>query len=127
MSLSVNLKEILKDKRRKLVVAEREINLKNQNDNLIFILYVEESSRAAGGRGGGSGNRRIERITGISSKNMIWSQIFDTVNQAVIEKFDIPYSAVAMDIEIDSEEIVVQGLIDKDLITSYKKIINTNL
>lgn len=127
MSLSVNLKEILKDKRRKLVVAEREINLKNQNDNLIFILYVEESSRAAGGRGGGSGNRRIERIAGISSKNMIWSQIFDTVNQAVIEKFDIPYSAVAMDIEIDSEEIVVQGLIDKDLITSYKKIINTNL
>ena len=44
--------------------------------------------------------------------------------QNIIEKFDIPYNAVAMDIVLKSgEPYVVQGIIDQEIIKSYLKII----
>ena len=40
------------------------MNKNNDIENIIFILMVEESFGSAGGRGGGSGNRKIDKILG---------------------------------------------------------------
>jgi hypothetical protein len=85
---------------------------------------VEESFGSAGGRGGGSGNRKIDKILGFKINDNKDIKIFETDDTELIEKFDIPYNAVAMDIVLASgEPYVVQGIVDQEIIKSYLKII----
>jgi len=93
-------------------------------ENTIFVLMVKESSGSAGGRGGGSGMRKIDRILAFKIKGNVDEQIFETQDSQEIEEFDIPYSAVAMDIVLESGvPYVVQGVVDPDLVNRYLEII----
>jgi hypothetical protein len=125
MDNKYNLDEVIKLPKRKLIVSLYDIILDKQNHkNIIFLLMVEESFGSAGGRGGGSGNRKIDRIMGFRINDNKKDLIFQTEDQNIIEKFDIPYSAVAMDIILESgQQFVVQGLVDEEMIISYMKII----
>jgi len=110
---------------RKLLVSSTEIDLSRRNKIDIFFLIVHESRGSAGGRGGGSGSRRVERIFGYTCNNGECKIIFDTSDESKIEEFEIPYSAVAMDIRLqDGNSMVVQGVVDPDLIMKYKEIIS---
>jgi len=110
---------------RKLLVSSTEIDLSKRNKIEIFFLIVQESRGSAGGRGGGSGSRRVERIFGYTCNNGECKIIFDTSDESKIEEFEIPYSAVAMDIRLqDGNSMVVQGVVDPDLIMKYKEIIS---
>lgn len=120
------LSHILQLPKRKLVVSSEDIILdKNmQNENIIFILMIEESFGSAGGRGGGSGNRKIDKILGFKTNNNVKNLIFETEKSDIIEKFDIPYNAVAMDIILETgKSFVVQGIVDKEMIESYMEIV----
>ena len=118
------IEDILKNPKRKLIVSVQEIDLKKNDDNKIFILMIEESLGSAGGRGGGSGHRKIDRIMGFNFHNNSINKYFDTLDQEKIVKFEIPYSAVAMDIKMsDSRQLVIQGIVDPDLIKEYEKIV----
>ena len=109
---------------RKLLVSSTEIDLSRRNKIDIFFLIVQESRGSAGGRGGGSGSRRVERIFGYTCNNGECKIMFDTSDESKIEEFEIPYSAVAMDIRLqDGSSMVVQGVVDPDLIMKYKKLI----
>jgi hypothetical protein len=126
MRMGNELSCILQLPKRKLVVSLNDIRLNKNSDieNIIFILMVEESFGSAGGRGGGSGNRKIDKILGFKIKDNKDIKIFETDDAELIEKFDIPYNAVAMDIVLESgEQYVVQGIIDQEIIKSYLKII----
>jgi hypothetical protein len=110
---------------RKLLVSSTEIDLSRRNKIDIFFLIVHESRGSAGGRGGGSGSRRVERIFGYTCNNGECKIIFDTSDESKIEEFEIPYSAVAMDIRLqDGNSMVVQGVVDPDLIMKYKELIS---
>lgn len=110
---------------RKLLVSSTEIDLSRRNKIDIFFLIVQESKGSAGGRGGGSGSRRVERIFGYTCNNGECKIIFDTSDESKIEEFEIPYSAVAMDIKLqDGNSMVVQGVVDPDLIMKYKELIS---
>jgi len=126
MRMENELNYILQLPKRKLVVSLNDIRLNKNSDieNIIFILMVEESFGSAGGRGGGSGNRKIDKILGFKIKDNKDIKIFETDDAELIEKFDIPYNAVAMDIVLESgEPYVVQGIMDQEIIKSYLKII----
>src|SRR6476469_6856000 len=125
MDNNYNLDEVIKLPKRKLVVSLNDITLDKKNHkNIIFLLMVEESFGSAGGRGGGSGNRKIDKILGFKIKDNKDIKIFETDDAELIEKFDIPYNAVAMDIVLESgESYVVQGIMDQEIIKSYLKII----
>jgi hypothetical protein len=126
MRMENELNHILQLPKRKLIVSLNDIILNKNNDveNIIFILMVEESFGSAGGRGGGSGNRKIDKILGFKINDNKDIKIFETDDTELIEKFDIPYNAVAMDIVLKSgEPYVVQGIIDQEIIKSYVKII----
>ena len=110
---------------RKLLVSSTEIDLSRRNKIDIFFLIVQESRGSAGGRGGGSGSRRVERIFGYTCNNGECKIMFDTSDESKIEEFEIPYSAVAMDIRLqDGNSMVVQGVVDPDLIMKYKELIS---
>jgi hypothetical protein len=119
------LELILLSTQRKLLVIYDELDLSNLSSyNQIFILLVEESKGSAGGRGGGSGHRKIVQVMGFKIDNKKTEKIYDTKDENIIEKFDIPYSALAMDIKLsDGRQIVVQGIIDQNMIKDYNNII----
>ena len=125
MNNNYNLDEVLKSPKRKLVVSLNDIILDKKNyENIICILMIEESFGSAGGRGGGSGNRKIDKIMGFRIDNNKKDVILQTEDPNIIEKFDIPYSAVALDIILESgQQCVVQGIVDEEMIKSYMKII----
>ena len=121
------LEEILQSPQRKLIVSLSEIDLNNTDYNKLFLLLIEESLGSAGGRGGGSGHRKIDQIIGFKIYNDTVDKFFDTIEQDKIVKFEIPYSAVAMDIKLsDSKPMVIQGVVDPNLIKQYEKIVDEN-
>lgn len=121
------LESLLLNPQRKLLVTYKEIDLTdNSSFNQIFILLIEESKGSAGGRGGGSGYRKISEITGFRIENNHIEKFYDTKEEDLIELFEVPYSAVAMDIKLsDGKQIVVQGVIDPDMVTNYNNIITS--
>lgn len=129
MDMESRLNQVLQIPKRKLIVSLDDITLNTasvrESENVVFVLMVEESPGSAGGRGGGSGNRKIDKIMGFRLKDGNRDvKIFETENPDVIEKFEIPYNAVAMDIVLESgDPFVVQGVVDDDLVQSYLKLI----
>ncbi len=126
--MEFRLNQVLQIPKRKLIVSSNDITLNRdsrESENVVFVLMVEESLGSAGGRGGGSGNRKIDKIMGFRIKDSNKDvKIFETENPDVIEKFDIPYNAVAMDIVLESgDPFVVQGVVDGDLVQSYLRLI----
>ena len=124
----LKVSEILNLPMRKLIISSQDINLNAADgrvkENTIFVLMVKESSGSAGGRGGGSGMRRIDRIIGFEIIGNSDEQIYETDDPQEIEEFEIPYSAVAMDIVLESGvSSVVQGVIDPNMVNEYLKII----
>ena len=118
--MSESIDETLMQPGRKIIVANSEIDLTANSARDIFILFIEESRGSAGGRAGGSGVRKISKITGFSCANGIRIKSFETESAETIELFDIPYSAVAMDIKLSQgQQIVIQGIVDPDLVRSY--------
>jgi hypothetical protein len=123
--MSDSIDTILQLPQRKLVIANDDVLLDRQMNNEIFILMVEESSGSAGGRAAGVGHRRVNRIYGFSCESGKCTKIFDTSEQEKIDQFDIPYSAVAMDIRLsDGKPYVLQGVVDQNFVTSYSSVIS---
>jgi hypothetical protein len=123
-----DLSNIIQLPQRKLIVSLTEIDLTfsagPDTTNTIFVLMIQESRGSAGGRGGGSGMRKIEKILGFEVEQNIDKLIFETSNEVDIEKFEIPYSAVAQDIVLRSgEKYVVQGIVDPQMVRNYLELI----
>ncbi|HXW11391.1 MAG TPA: hypothetical protein VD694_01435 [Nitrososphaeraceae archaeon] len=121
MSLDSELLDIV----RKIVVCTNDIDLTKKTENTVFILFVEESQGSAGGRIGGAGFRRISRISCFHVVEGVEQKIFETSDETEISKFEIPLSAVAMDIKLsDGVPKVVQGIVDEDLVKTYLALIH---
>ena len=122
---SDSLDTIFEGGERKIVVSKDDLILTDKRDNIIFILFIEESRGSAGGRIGGAGFRKISRIVCYNTANGIQRKIFETKDDNVISHFEIPLSAVAMDIELSNGiQKVVQGIVDEDLVSSYLSLIH---
>lgn len=121
MSLDSELLDIM----RKIVVCKNDIDLSNKTANTVFILFVEESQGSAGGRIGGAGFRRISKISCFDIDKGATHKIFETSDETQISKFEIPLSAVAMDIKLSNgDPKVVQGIVDDDLVNTYLGLIH---
>src|SRR5918996_2701655 len=118
-----SLEEVLLLPTRKLVVASTDIDLRKSEDCIVFVLLVKESFGSAGGRAGGSGSRKIGRILGFKRHLSRTDLIIDSQETETINQFDVPYSAVALDIFLSTgQESVVQGIVDSVLIEEYMRI-----
>lgn len=121
-----SLEEVLSLPTRKLVVSSTEVDLSKSENSIVFVLLVEESFGSAGGRAGGSGSRKISRILGFKVHQSMISLIIDIREMDIIDRFDVPYSAVALDITLSTgQRSVVQGIVDPILIEEYMRIVNT--
>lgn len=124
-----SIDSILQLPQRKLVVAHSDVLLDRPGaKNEIYVLMVEESRGSAGGRAAGSGHRRISKVYGFAcADGGGYKKAFETADPAVVDLFDIPYSAVAMDIKLaGGQDYVVQGVVDPDLAASYGQVARSN-
>jgi hypothetical protein len=123
--MSDALDTILQLPQRKLVISKNDVLLDKEMNNEIFVMMVEESKGSAGGRAAGTGHRRIDRIYGFSCSDKRCLKFFEISEQDKIGQFEIPYSAVAMDIRLsDGKPYVVQGVVDPELVKSYRSVMS---
>src|SRR2546422_6505727 len=86
------LAHLLGEKGRRILVAENPVDLKALGGkNSIFVLQLPEGSLAAGGRAGGFGVRKIEKIYAFHYQNRAFRKIFGVKNPGKIESFQLPY------------------------------------
>ncbi len=119
------LAHLLGEKGRRILVAENPVDLKAlEGRNSIFILQLPESGSAAGGRAGGFGVRKIEKLYAFHVENGACKKLFEVDNPDKLENFELPYHAAGMPVILpDGSERVVSGVIDPEFVAGYKQLI----
>ena len=116
---------LISEKGRKILVAENPVNLqKLQGGNSVYILQLPEGSTAAGGRAGGFGERRLEKLYAFHYEDGACFKLFEVDSPEKLEKFDLPYHAAGTPIILpDGSERIMSGVIDPEFVESYKHVV----
>ncbi len=119
------LANLIIEKGRKILVAENPVDLKTlQGANSVFILQLPEGSSAAGGRTGGFGERRLEKLYCFHYEDGACRKLFEVDSPEKLERFDLPYHAAGTPVILpDGSERVMSGVIDPEFVESYKQIV----
>jgi len=107
---------------RAIVIASNDVDLTPRaGDNRLFILRIGEGSLAAGGRGGGFGERKVTAVATFERKAGVWSKTFQaTDNDAA--SFEVPYYVSRLPLTMaDGTESMGYGVIDGDLVAEMGK------
>jgi hypothetical protein len=118
------LTSLLSEKGRRLFVAENDVNLKSlQGENSIFVLQLPEGGSAAGGRAGGFGERRVEKLYAFHYSDGAFRKLFEVDSPEKLERFEVPYHAAGTPVVLpDGSERIVSGVIDREFVASYKRV-----
>jgi hypothetical protein len=116
-----DLLQVISSKGRRVYVTERPIDLRNLSEaNTVFVLQLPDDSTAAGGRGGGLGERRIVKMYHFQCRNGQYHRLPDVEDDARLDSLDLPYHATAMPVILpDGSEKLVSGVVDPDYVSSY--------
>ena len=106
-----------------LLVCENDIHLNSQNQkNRIYVLEVDAGGHAAGGRGGGFGQRKFKKVYGFEYENGSCRKFLETSEN--IEDLDSGY-VVRLPITLpDGKEIMASCSVDSHLVQEYNRKFN---
>jgi hypothetical protein len=118
MDASAELQAHLTGGSRVIVIAERDIDLRpTAEDNSIFLLKVAEGSLAAGGRGGGYGERRVVLAACFQLRAGEWSKAFESPSEEAAGEFEVPYHVSRIPMFLpDGSEAIGYGVVDAELV-----------
>lgn len=125
MSTLEELTLLLAEKSRRVFVAQASIDLRSrEGTNCVYVLQLPTSAPgAAGGRVGGIGERRIQKLYCFRLENVKWMKIYETEDEGKLEKFELPYHAAGLTVILpDGTERVVSGVIDEEFVQKYDQI-----
>ena len=116
---------LISEKGRKILVAENPVDLQRlQGGNSVYILQLPEGSLSAGGRAGGFGERRLEKLYAFHYEDGTCFKLFEVDSPEKLEKFDLPYHAAGTPVILpDGSERVMSGVIDPEFVESYKHVV----
>lgn len=120
------LTQLAMDKSRRIFVTENRIDLRaNEGRNCVYVLQLPTSALgAAGGRIGGIGERRIQKISCFRQENGKWIKAYEIENPEKLEKFELPYHAAGLSVVLpDGSEKVVSGVVDQEFVQRYNEAI----
>jgi hypothetical protein len=114
--------ELINGRGRKVYVAEKMINLGDLGvSNNIYVLQLPDGSTAAGGRGGGFGERRIVRVYHFECGGGSCRKVGEFEDDERLDSLDLPYHATAMPIlDPQGNERLVSGVVDAQFAESYR-------
>ena len=116
------LARLVGERGRRVFVAEDTIDLsRNEGMNCVYVLELPGAAPgAAGGRIGGLGERRIQKVFCFREENGRWLKVYETDVADKVEKFDLPYHAAGLDVVLpDGSKRVVSGVVDPELVRAY--------
>ena len=119
------LTQLLAEKSRRIIVAQEPIDLRSsEGTNCVYVLQLPTGAPgAAGGRIGGIGERRIQKLYCFRLKNGKWMKIYETEDEEKLEKFELPYHAAGLTVILpDGAERVVSGVVDEEFVQKYDEI-----
>jgi len=128
LSVFEELARLASEGARNIFVAQDPIDLRAEDDgNYIFVLELLTGRLgSAGGRVGGIGERKIQKLQCFRIQNRDCTKIFETEDSEQLEKFELPYHAAGLSIVLpDGTEKVVTGLVDPELVERYNEIIRS--
>ncbi len=116
---------------RRIFVAQLPIDLRTMMGkswvkvNCVYVLDLQQSAPgAAGGRVGGIGERKLERIRRFQFEKEVWTKNYETDDAEKLEKFELPYHAASVGVTMpDGPEKVVTGVVDPQLVEIYNETI----
>jgi len=119
------LEELLADltgPSRAIVIARRDVDLRPQSgENRLFVLSIGEGSIAAGGRGGGFGERKVSAVSCFELKSNAWSLLFRASPERVGE-YEVPYYVSRLPLTLaDGTEAMGYGVVDSELVSELSK------
>ncbi len=111
----------IETKGRRVFVTEDEVDLRRlDRPNNIYVLQLPDASTAAGGRGGGFGERRVVKVYHYVCGQGDCRKIGEFEDEERIENLDLPYHATAFPIILpEGKEKLVTGVVDRELVKSY--------
>jgi hypothetical protein len=118
-----DLLALLTSKGRRVYVAEKPVDLRDLNaPNTVYVLQLPDGSTAAGGRGGGFGERRIIRLYHFEYGAGSCTKIGEVEDDSKLDLLDLPYHATAMSVlDTEGTERLVSGVIDPSFVASYRQ------
>lgn len=106
-----------------LLVSDNEINLNSkEGKNRIYVLEVDVGGHAAGGRGGGFGQRKFRKVYGFDYQDGICKKILETSEN--LDDLDSGYVVRLPIILADGKEIMASCSIDSQLVQEYNRKFN---
>ena len=114
--------ELINGRGRRVYVAEKLIDLGDLGvSNNIYVLQLPEGSTAAGGRGGGLGERRIVKVYHFECGSGSCRKVGEFEDAERLDSLDLPYHATAMPIlDPEGNERLVSGVVDAQFAESYR-------
>jgi len=106
-------------------VTEKPIDLRDlATPNTVYVLQLPDGSTAAGGRGGGFGERRIVRLYHFECREGTYAKVAEVDDDAKLDSLDLPYHATAMPIlDTEGRERLVSGVVDPSFVESYRQVL----
>jgi hypothetical protein len=110
---------------RRVIVTEHVIDLRNLDEpNEIYVLQLPDGSSAAGGRGGGFGERHVVKAYHFKCGKGDCMKVGEFEDAENLEALELPYHATAFPITLpDGNEKLASGVTDKELTTSYREVL----
>lgn len=125
------LTRLVREGGRRIFVAQLPIDLRTEMGkswvkvNCVYVLDLQQSAPgAAGGRVGGIGERKLQRIRRFQVEKELWTKNYETDDAEKLEKFEMPYHAASLGVTMpDGPEKVVTGVVDPQLVEIYNETI----
>ena len=107
---------------RRVLVTDDLVDLRKLDQpNEIYVLQMLSASTAAGGRGGGMGDRKVVKVYHFACGKGECKKVGEVEDEAKIESLDLPYHATAFPVTMpDGREKLVSGVTDRSLTASYR-------
>lgn len=105
-----------------IAISEHDVDLRpDAPDNALILLSLAEGSLAAGGRGGGFGERRVVKVGIFQLTSKSWSKTFETSKESEASEFEVPYYVSRLPYTLaDGSESIGYGVVDPDLVRHMK-------
>lgn len=103
---------------RAVVISDRDVDLRpGGEEGRMFILKIGEGSLAAGGRGGGFGERKVTAVLCFERRKGGWAKRFEAIGEEQASGYEVPYyvSRIPLMME-DGSETMGYGVVDPTLV-----------
>ncbi|MDG6900636.1 MAG: hypothetical protein JRM80_01545 [Nitrososphaerota archaeon] len=112
------LSSLLAGPSRVVVIASKDVDLKSlAGENELVLMKILEGSLAAGGRGGGFGERRVVMVAHFRYHDGTCEKLHEAGDEGRAAGFEVPFHVARMPVVLrDGTDAMGYGVVDEELV-----------